>query len=115
MPIFNGNVLPASQGTTVSTSAVQVYNNSSYGGATFPTSTTLSNLTVMNTGTATCFVGTSTVSATTGVPLAPGQQLVIIGNQTAGTSGNTSWNLSAITSAGTTTTEASLATLVSVA
>jgi len=113
--------VPNSTNATVGTSAVQIYNTTNFqpvgaGSAiAFPTGGTLRDLTIVNNGAVTCFVGTSSVTATTGVPLAPGQQLTIQGSQAVASSGNTSWNLYAITASGTTTIEASLATVVSVA
>lgn len=79
---------------------------------TFPTGVTLSELTIQNTGTVTCFVGQNGVTATTGVPLKSGEQLTIRGNgHLAAESGASSWNLYAITASGTTSIVASLVTV----
>lgn len=115
MAIFNGTQ-PSNQGpTSVTNSATQIYNTTSYNSINFPTGAALRDITVINTGTVTCFVGTSSVTATTGVPLRSGEQLTIQGSHVQAESGNTSWNLYAITASGTTTVEASLATQVAVA
>lgn len=108
---------PAYQTTaSVGSSATQIYNTTSVttGGHTysFPTGVTLSELTIVNTGSVTCFVGTSAVTAATGTPLRSGEQLTIRGsNHVQAESGATSWNLYAITSSGTTSVEAGLATV----
>lgn len=112
MAIFNGN-LPACQTTTVTNSVTPIYSSTSFGGVSFPTGVTLRDLTVVNTGTVTCYVGGSAVSgSTTGVILAPGNQLTIQGWTAATAGGNVMF---AITAAGSTTVECSLATLASVA
>jgi len=83
------------QGTTVTSSVTQVYSTA---GLTSPRDVTL-----MNQGTATIYVGGSQVTATnTGVPVASGQQLTVAG---------AAQNLWAITSAGTATVEAGLASV----
>ena len=128
MAIFNG-APPAFQSTQaaatpVGTAAagVQVYNA---GSATvvstsgtafyaFPSTAVLANLTLVNVGTATAWLGgAGTPSTTSGIPLAPGAQLTISG--TAAVSATASnFNIWAVTSAGTTNIEASLATVVAV-
>ncbi len=131
MSIFNGSP-PAFQstqtaGTSVGTAAagVQIYNAGSAtvvtsGGTAFyafPTTATLSNLTLINVGTATAYLGgAGTPTTTTGVPLMPGAQLTIQGTSATGAanSSTVSFNLWAITAGGTTSIEASLATVVAV-
>lgn len=127
MAIFTG-APPAFQSTqalntSVGTAAagVQVYNA---GSATvissagtvyypFPATATLSNLTIINTGTATVYLGGASTPTTAAFPLAPGAQLTVQG--TAAVSATVSnFNIWAVTAAGTTSIEASLATVVAV-
>lgn len=110
--------VPNHTAATVTTAATQVYNTTGFqpvGAASafnFPAGVTLSEVTIINTGAVTCWVGSSSVSGTQGIPLKPGEQLTIRGNgHLAAESGNTSWNLWAITASGSTTIEASLATV----
>jgi hypothetical protein len=131
MAIFNG-APPAFQstqaaGTSVSTAGVQIYNA---GSATvvntagtshyaFNTGVILSNLTVINTGTATAYLGggtSGTPSATYGLALPAGFQLTIQGTAASGNAAATAstFNLWAITTAGTTSIEAGLATVVAI-
>jgi hypothetical protein len=116
MAIFNSST-PSYQGpTTVSNSATQIYNTTgtpiSDPTVEFPTGAALSEITVINTGTVTCWVGASSVTDATGTPLKSGEQLTIRGNgHVAAESGTSSWNLYAITASGSTTVEASLATV----
>lgn len=124
MAIFNGAVLPATQTYSVpANTATQIYNTSTFNSVSFPTTATLTNLIVTNNSSAanasgtipTISIGlTSGVTTTLGVPLAPSQSLVINGSVIVGSA---SWNLYAITLAGsaTATVECSLGTLVSVA
>lgn len=91
MAIFSS----ATQGTVVTNSATQVF---SVTGLTSPR-----EVTVVNQGTATVWVGGGTVTTTSGVQLNPGAQ-VTVGSQAA-------QNLWAITSAGTATVLAGLATV----
>lgn len=125
MPIFNGSP-PAfqstqAQGTSVGTAAagVQFYNAgsatvvSSAGTAfyAFTSGTILHDLTVINTGTATAYIGSAGTPTTSSLALPAGFQLTIQGTAVvSATSSN--FNLWAITSAGTTSLEASLASLV---
>lgn len=113
MAIFNGSG-PAYQFVTVTNSATAIYNTTTSIGTSvaFPTGVTLTNITIVNTGSTTCFVGQSAVTAVTGIPLAAGQQLTIQGWTSAQGGGNV---LFAITASGSTTVEASLASLASVA
>ena len=85
----------ATQGTVVTNSATQVFSTS---GLTSPR-----DVTVVNQGTAIVWVGGGTVTTTSGVQLNVGAQLTV-GYQAA-------QNLWAITSAGTATVEAGLATV----
>lgn len=118
MAIFNTSP-PAFQAynagrNAVTNSATQIYSSTSVtNGSTFsfPTGSTLRDLTIINTGTTTCYLGSSTVTATTGLPLKAGEQITIQGQVTAATSGVLGWNIFAITASGTTTTQASLATV----
>lgn len=117
MAIFNSST-PSFQGpTSVTSAATQIYSTTgtpiSSPAVDFPTGTALAGITVINTGTVTCWVGTSSVTATTGLVLKSGEQVTISnGNgHVAAESGASSWNLYAITSSGTTTVEASLVSL----
>lgn len=120
MAVFGGTA-PAVQGpTTVTSSATQIFNTTgtpiSSPSVNFTAGVNLGTLTLINTGQANCWVGTSSVTATTGLLLKPGEQLTIQnGTHIAAESGAaTSWNLYAITASGTTTVEAALATFPSV-
>ena len=115
MAIFSASP-PAYQATaSVGNTATQIYNTTSItvGGTTytFPTGVTLANITVVNTGLVTAYIGSSSVTAATGLVLGAGQQLTIQGSVAQGSS---LWNLYAITSSGTTSVEVSLGTTVSV-
>jgi hypothetical protein len=116
MAIFNSSP-PSYQFTaSVGTGGAAVYSTTSVtvgsNTYTFPTGAALSEITLINTGAVTCFVGSSGVSATTGIPLKAGEQLTIRGvGHVVAESGSTSWNLHAITASGTTSIEASLATV----
>ena len=128
MAIFNG-APPAFQstqaaGTSVGTAAagVQVYNAgsatvvSSSGTAfyAFPSTAILQNLTMINTGTATAYLGSAgTPSTTTGFALPAGFQLTMQGTAVVSATAS-NFNVWAVTSAGTTSIEASLATVVAV-
>jgi hypothetical protein len=113
---------PALQGpTTVTSSATQIFNTTGtpIGSPASPTEFTagvnLGALTVTNTGTVACWVGASSVTDATGVPLQAGESFTIEnGKHLAAESGTKSWNLYAITASGTTTVEAALATFPSV-
>jgi hypothetical protein len=72
MAIFaNG---PGTQTTAVTTSAGTIYSIAATG-----MSGTQKNLTIFNAGTVTAFLGSSTVTATTGFALAAGSQLLVEG------------------------------------
>lgn len=120
MSIFNSSppafqASPSGGRSTVTNSATQVYSSTSVtvGSTTytFPAGVVLHDLTIINTGSTTCYLGSSTVTSSTGLPLKPGEQLTIQGQVTAATSGVLGWNIYAITASGTTTMEASLATV----
>ena len=121
MAIFSGSA-PALQGpTTVTSSATRIFDTvgTPIGGsytAQFTAGANLGTLTIINTGSVNCWVGTSSVTAATGLLLKPGEQLTIQnGTHIAAESGAaTSWNLYAITSSTSTTVEAALATIPSV-
>jgi hypothetical protein len=117
MALF-ANEAPSLQGpTTVTSSATQIYSTTGASNPTvnFPAGVNLGSITVINTGSVTCFLGTSAVTAATGLVLKSGEQLTIQnGTHIAAETGTTSWNLYAITSSGTTTVEAALATFPSV-
>lgn len=129
MAIFNG-APPAFQSTTAAgitlgNSAVQVYNAGSATVITtagtsyyaFPSSAVLQNLTIINTGTATAYLGANTVGSTptaaAGFGLPPGFQLTLQGTAVVSATAS-NFNVWAITAAGNTTLEASLATVVAV-
>lgn len=111
---------PALQGpTSVSTSATQIFNTTgtpiSSPTVNFTTGAQLASLVITNVGTVRCWVGQSTVTTSTGVPLAPGESVTWTnGSHKAAESGTNSWNLYAITSSGTTLVEAALATFPSI-
>jgi hypothetical protein len=115
MPIFNTSA-PAFQGpTAVPNTATQIFNTTGtpIGSPTvdFPTGATLTAITLINVGAVNCFLGTSAVTAATGLILKPGEQLTIQnGTHVVAETGTTSWNLYAITASGSTTVEVSLAT-----
>jgi hypothetical protein len=94
MPIFDAGS-SAYQGTTVTSSATAVFSTT---GLTSP-----QNVTVMNQGTATIYVGGGTVTTTSGVQLLPGGQVTV--------TGQAAQNLWAITASGTATAVAGLATV----
>lgn len=102
MAIFASNTV---QTTSVGNSATQVFSTAN---AAFATGATLKNLTIINTGSVTCFVGIASVT-TTGLRLAPGQQITINGYSYV--KGDTNGNVYAITASGTTTIEAGLGTV----
>jgi hypothetical protein len=97
MPLFDAGSL-AYQGTVVTNSATAVFSTS---GLTSP-----QNVTVQNQGTATVWVGGGTVTTTSGIQLNPGGQVTV--------TQQAAQNLWAITSAGTATVVAGLATVAAV-
>ena len=100
MALFDTGSL-AYQGTTVTNSATQVFSTSPNGTAL----TSPVGLLVQNQGTATVFVGAGTVTNTSGVALPVGQTLYVTGSAI---------NMWAITSAGSSTVVAGLATVAAV-
>lgn len=102
MAIFASNTIKT---TSVTTAAVKIFDVTS---SAFATGATLKNVTVMNTGSVTAFIGIASVT-TTGLRLAPGQQLTINGYSYV--KGDTTGDLYAITASGTTTIEAGLGTV----
>jgi len=107
MAIFEG-AEPALQLNSVTNSAKQVFQIT----GTLPSGTvipagfsTSTNVTLVNSGTVTVFIGGSTVTTATGVPLAAGAQLTLQGTVVA---------LYGITASGTTLVQAGLASLPSV-
>ncbi len=107
----------ASQTAAVSgTVPVTVWGPSSAALAALSPAVTLKDVTLVNAGANTCFLGTSTVTLgpNTGFPLVAGAQLTIQGSSF--TSGSTTGTIFAVCGAGTATTVlADLATLASVA
>ena len=81
----------------------------------FPAGVNLGSISIVNTGSVNCWIGTSSLTGTEGIPLKPSEQLTIQGTvHLSAESGTASWNLYAITSSGTTTVEVALATFPSV-
>lgn len=103
MPIFGSNV----QTTAVPNSATAVFNPNATPFSTL--AGPLKDVTLENVGTVTVFIGQSTVTSSTGIPLLAGQQLTINGFSTPAGSGGTV--LYAITASGSSTVVAGLATL----
>jgi hypothetical protein len=103
---------PAYQSTpSLGTTAAQVYSGTgvTVGGSAyaFPSGVTLSNLIIQNSGTATAYVGQgSTVSATTGLAILAGSNIVIEASVAQGTA--STFNLWGIAAGGTTALEISL-------
>jgi hypothetical protein len=91
--------------TSVGNSATKVFDVTS---SNWADGATLTNVTVLNTGTVTAFIGIAAVTAT-GLRLAPGQQLTIYGYSYV--KGNTAGDIYAITASGTTTIETGLSTV----
>jgi hypothetical protein len=96
----------ATQTTSVGNSATEIFNTSATG---IPTGVTLHDVTIVNTGSVTVYLGISAVTASTGLPLQPGAQITYNGYSFAqGASGG---NIYAITSSGTAVVVAGLATV----
>jgi hypothetical protein len=102
----------AYQTTTVTSGGQTAFNANSTALAALSPAVTLKDVTVMNVGSVTAYLGQSGVTATTGITLKPGQQITIQG-YTAVT-GTTTNNVFAITSSGSTVLLAGLASLASV-
>jgi hypothetical protein len=105
MAIFANSA--ATQTTTVTNSATQVFNTSASG---IPTGVTLRELTIMNNGTNTVYLGSSnSVTASTGLALGPYQQITYV--DWAYAQGASGGNVYGITSSGTSVVVAGLATV----
>lgn len=87
---------PAYQKTAVPNSATLVFNTAASG---IPTGVVLRDVTLVNAGTVNVFVGGSAVTTTTGLLVAPGQQVTVTGYSHA--QGDTAGNVYAIASAAT--------------
>ena len=101
---------PAYQTTSVTNSAVAVFNpNSTALQATNVVGSKLRNVTLVNTGTVAVFLGvSSSVTTTTGLSLGPGQQLTIEGYTA--TAGNATGTIYGITAGTAVVVEAGLET-----
>lgn len=95
----------ATQTASVTNSATLVFDSDASG---IPTGASLGDVTVINTGSATIFVGQSTVTASTGLRVPAGAQVTITGFGALQSS--TNYDIYAITSSGTSATLAGLAT-----
>lgn len=93
------------QTTTATNSATKVFDANS---SKYAAGATLTNVTLVNTGSTTCFIGIAAVT-TTGLRLAAGQQLTIYGYSY--TKGDTNGDIYAITASGSTTIQAGLSTV----
>lgn len=105
---------PAYQTSLAGTTATVLFSGTgaTVGGTsyTFPAGVTLGGgLQIQNAGTATVYVGGSTVTTATGVPVPAGQSLVIQGS--AATGASSTFNLWGITAAVTVPVEAGLVTV----
>lgn len=100
------------QVTTVASTATQIYNTLGPSSTGITSGTQLTNLTVTNSGSVTVYLGSSSVTAATGLVLLAGQSIVIQGTPVAAASGAV-WNLYAITASGTSVVETGLGSLVS--
>lgn len=104
MAIFANSA--ATQTTSVGNSATEVFNPSASG---IPSGVTLYDVTLINTGTVTVYLGQSAVTAVTGLQLAAGQQVTY--NHESFAQGTAANAIYAITSSGTTSVLAGLATV----
>jgi hypothetical protein len=104
---------PAYQARTVGGTAVLIWSGTATALAAVSPASTCRDISIMNTGTATCYVGGSSVT-TAALPLLPGQQVTVQG--WAATSNTTTQDIYGITTGGgtITTTAAGLATVASV-
>lgn len=91
---------------SVANTATQIYDTSASG---IPTGVTLKNLTIVNTGSTTFYVGQSAVTAVTGIAVPAGGQLTIEGYSHA--QADTAGDVYAITASGTSSAIAGLATV----
>lgn len=118
MPIF-ATAYPAYQVTSVpANAATKIYDTTSYtpaGGSAlnFETPQTLHDLTLVNDGPATIYIGGSSVTTATGLPVAPGVQVTLQGWTATAGSGGVLWAITASGSAAT-TVEVGLASVASV-
>lgn len=97
----------ATQTTSFTTSATEVFNTSASG---IPSGVTLHDVTLINTGASTVYLGQSAVTAVTGLPLQPGAQITYNGYSFAqGASGGNIYAICA--SGGASTIVAGLATV----
>lgn len=97
------------QTTAPTSSRVKSFDTTS---SLYTTGATLKDVTLINTGTVTVFVGSSAVTAATGLPLPPGVQLTYEGYSHV--KGDTTGDIYTITSSGTGAVQAGLATVNSV-
>lgn len=108
MAIFANSA--ATQATaSVGTSATQIFNPSASG---IPSGASLGDITVINTGSTTFFVGQSTVTASTGLRVPPGAQVTVSGF--GAKQGSSTYSIYAITSSGTSSALTGPATVDSV-
>jgi hypothetical protein len=112
MAAFEGTA-PSNQTNSVgSGAAVDVFTANATAFAALSPAVTLHDVTIINVGPATVYLGSSSVTAATGLALKAGQQATIQGwTATTGTTTNDVW---AITSSGTAEVIGALATLASV-
>lgn len=107
MPIFASS--SAVQTASVTNSATLIFDADASG---IPTGALIGDVTVINTGSTTIFVGSSAVSATTGLRCPAGAQITITGFGAKQSS--TNFDIYAITSSGTSTTLAGPVTVEAV-
>lgn len=110
MAIFANGV--ATQTSAPGTSATAVFNPNSTALAALSPAVALHDVTIINTGSVNVALGSSTVTATTGLILKPGQQLTIQG--WLATSGNAAGEIYGIVASGTGACEAGLSSFPSV-
>jgi hypothetical protein len=91
---------------SVTNSATLIFDTDASG---IPTGVTLGDVTVVNTGSTTFFIGQSSVSATTGLRVPPGAQVTI--NNFGALQSSTNFDIYAITSSGTSSALAGPATV----
>lgn len=104
MPIFAASA--AVQTASVTNSATLIFDADASG---IPTNAVLGDITVINTGATTIFVGQSAVTASTGLRCPPGAQITIAGF--GAKQNSTNFDIYAITSSGTSTTLSGPATV----
>lgn len=96
------------QSATVTNSATKIFDSTS---SNYVTGATLKDLTILNTGTTSVYLGQSTVTSSTGLLLQAGTQVTYNGYSHA--KSDTTGDVYAITASGTSTTLAGLATVAS--